>query len=130
MQDDEDETNLPNDAVLMLDATFKLWDFLEESGFELNELVGKEVSFIVKTPDGGGRRLGIHKLMQEIDEASSAGKACELCLLQVVVSNATDSAESSPWENAEFPVSRLRPRAPERAEPCSKPPKRGKTRNS
>jgi len=103
----EDKASLANYAELMLEATFKTWDFLEESGFELDELVGKDVSFILGTPDGGGRRLGINNLLGEIDKAASEGEACEVCFLEALVRDSKDNAENSPWEDARFPVSHL-----------------------
>jgi|GEM_PF-5366354 len=117
MQEDEEdgEANPADYAELMLKATFKTWDFLEESGFEVDELAGKELSFIVKTPDGGGRRLAIGNLMREIDTASSMGEACEACFLQVVVNESEGGAPHPPWDDAAFPVSYLPPPRSERA---------------
>ena len=110
MHKEEDKKNNSADyAALLLEATFKTWDFLEESGFVLDELVGKNVFFIVGTPDGGGRRLGINNLMREIEEAASAGKTCELRFLQAVVRDSEDSTQNSPWEDARFPVSQPPP---------------------
>ena len=111
----ESEDGLTSEQRFMLEATFKTWDFLEESGFEVDELVGKDVSFILGTPDGGGRRLGINNLLGEIDKAASEGEACEACFLEALVRDSKGSVENPPWEDARFPVSHLPPRQSEKA---------------